>query len=175
MKGSLLKAMLAVVAVCLIPTIASAQTVSVDYDRTADFSKFRTYAWREGRPAANPLIDKRIVEAVDRQLAARGWIRTDSSPSAIVMYAAGLDAERQLKAWGSGPRWNGFGTVTAQTIYTGQLMLDIYEAATRQLVWRGVASDTVRENTEKNDKRLYQAIAKLFRQLPSNRMAIGTR
>ena len=72
-----------ILSLVFVPAIALAQKVAIDYDKAVDFSKYRTYAWRSGQPAPNPLVDKRILNAIDGQLAAKGWTKTDSSPSAI--------------------------------------------------------------------------------------------
>src|SRR5690349_4686524 len=103
LRTSLLTTCLALWTISVAP--AFAQTVKVDYDRDVDFSKFKTYAWQEGRSGANPVVDKRIVQAIDAQLSARGWTRVEASPNALVTYHAAIDGRRQLNAWGHGPRW----------------------------------------------------------------------
>jgi len=140
--------------------------VSVDYDKEADFSKLKTYAWQSGQPAVNRLIHKRIVNAIDGQLASKGWTKTESAPNAIVIYYAAVDEPRQLNAWGNGPRWGGSGTVKEETILIGQLVVDIYDASTEQLLWRGDARDTATDNPGKNEKKMNEAVAKLFKQFP---------
>src|SRR5262245_38832898 len=136
MIGRFVRMSLVLTCVCLMPALAGAQKVGADYDKEVDFSKFTTYAWRAGQEAPSPLTHKRIVAAIEEQLASKGWKQTESSPGAIVVYYAGLEEERRLNAWGSGPRWNGFGTVTGETILTGQLVVDIYDAMSGDLVWR---------------------------------------
>jgi Domain of unknown function (DUF4136) len=168
MKVSL-KTALAVIGVCLLPLTAVAQKVSVDCDKDADLSKYSTYTWRAGRAAPNPLVDRRILGAIDRQLASKGWTQTHGAPQAIVVYTAGMDVQRQLNGFGSGPRWSGVGTVRMEEQKIGQLLVDIYDAATGRLLWRGFASDTVSDKPEKNEKRINDAAAKLFRQFPPAR------
>jgi uncharacterized protein DUF4136 len=171
MKRAFVRTFLLAVCLSLVPLGARAQKVSVDYDKDVDFSKFHTYAWQMGRSSPNPLIDKRIVAAIDRHLGQQGWMKDESAPGAIVIYHAGVGVERQLNAWGTGPRWNGYGHVTTETIYTGQVVVDIHDVATGDLIWRGVASDTISDRPEKNDKRLNDAIAKLFKHFPPARAA----
>jgi hypothetical protein len=161
-----IRAGLLVGCLALIPATASAQKVSVDYDKSVDFSTYRTYAWRALGASPNPLMDKRILNAIDAQLAAKGWTKVEAEPVAIVIYRAGVDVRRQLNEWRSGPRWSGIGTVSVEEIHTGQLAVDIYDASTRQLLWRGLASDTMADNPEKNETRLNDAVAKLFKQFP---------
>ena len=170
MKRTFGRLSLMALTVSMVAATAWAQHVNVDYDRDVDFSKYNTYAWRPGQPAANPLVDKRILTAVDKELTAKGWTRTEASPGAIVTYQTAIGAERRLNAWGSGPRWGGWsGTVNAETILTGQLVVDVYDAVTRQLMWRGITSDTATDNAHKNEKRLNEAVAKLFKQFPPPR------
>src|SRR5262245_14952775 len=167
MIGRFVRMSLLMTCVCLLPAMARAQKVGAEYDKEVDFSKFTTYAWRPGQHAPSPLTHKRIVAAIDEQLASKGWSQSDSSPGAIVVYYAAMDEERRLNAWGSGPRWSGLGTVSAETILIGQLVVDIYDAASGELVWRGSATDTATDNPEKNNKKMKDAVAKLFKQLPA--------
>ena len=43
------------------PAVVRAQKVAVDYDKTVNFSKYKTYAWSQGKGARNPLIDQMIL------------------------------------------------------------------------------------------------------------------
>lgn len=58
-----------VVSVALLGTTAFAQNITYDYDKAADFSRFRTYTWVRGTPPNDELNHRRIVNAVDSQLA----------------------------------------------------------------------------------------------------------
>jgi len=166
MRRSFLCGALSLAVACLIPVCASAQTINVDYDRDVDFAKFKTYAWVQGQPAPNPLVDKRIHNAIDSQLQSKGWTKDPSTPDAVVVYYAAVDAQRELNGSGGGPRWTSFGTLRVDLILTGQLVVDVYDASTQELVWRGHASDSVTDSSEKNEKRLNESVAKLFRQFP---------
>ena len=145
---------------------ASAQKVSVDYDKEVNFSSIKSYAWEPVASTVSPLVEKRILNAIDRQLASKGWTKTDSAPTAIITFHAGVEVQQMWNGWGSGPRWSGFGTITAEQIRTGQLLVDINDATTGRLIWRGFASDTISDNIEKNEKRLNEAVAKMFKQFP---------
>ena len=161
----------AAIVICLFPMAAFAQKTSVDYDKSIDFAKYTTYAWRDGRPAPNPLVDQRILDAVDRQLAAKGWTKTGAAPSALVIYRAGVDVQRELNGWSNGPRWSGMGRVTIDERKIGQVLIDIYDASTERLLWRGFASDTISDSADKNEHRINDAMTKLFKQFPPNRDA----
>ena len=59
-------------------------------------------------------------------------------------------------------------TGQTSTIYTGQLDLDMYDSANRDLVWRGVASKTIDTNAkpDKQQKNLIKAVTKLLKNYP---------
>jgi hypothetical protein len=148
-------------------TSATAQDVSVDYDRKADFSRCATYAWAEGQPAQNPLVDRRIVDALDAALAARGWRKVQDSPGCYVTYHASVREQKGLQIWDGGGRFRGgFGSVDVTTVLNGMLVVDIDEAANRQLIWRAVAKDTLSDKPEKNDRKLAKCVEKMFKDFP---------
>jgi hypothetical protein len=62
----------------LLPALAQAQKTSFDYDKMADFAKFKTYAFKDGTKVGDPLIDKRIVTALETELAAKGLTKNDT-------------------------------------------------------------------------------------------------
>lgn len=167
------KIAVAITLMMLVAGTAVAQQTSVDYDKSADFSKYKTYAWAEGRSVQDPFNHQRIVDSIDAQLAAKGWRRVERSqgPDAIVLYRAGATEQKQARVWGTGygPGWR-FGGGSAQvdlnTIQVGQLVVDIIDAETQKLVWRGRASDTVSDRPEKNEKKINKAAEKLFKKFP---------
>ena len=59
-------------------------------------------------------------------------------------------------------------TGTTSTIYTGQLVLDMYSPAGHDLIWRGIVSKTIdpKAKPEKQEKNLNKAIAKLLKEYP---------
>ena len=70
----------AVTAMVLLPAVAFAQKVNVDFDPAADFSKFKTYAWVDGTPSPNPLGEQRIHDEVDKRMAAAGFTKAAANP-----------------------------------------------------------------------------------------------
>jgi hypothetical protein len=98
----------------------------------------------------------------------------------FVGYQPAVGTEKQFTSyntgWGYGPGWGGGwyggagGMTTGQTstIYVGQLGLDMYDAAKKELVWRGVASKTIdpKAKPDKRQKNLAKAVAKLLKNYP---------
>ena len=167
-------------------TLGSAlgQDVRYNFDKAADFSKFKTYRWvvlKDAQPV-DGLTDKQIKAALDEALAKKGISKVSGDNADLFIgYQAAVGSEQQLtvysSGWGYGPGWYGGGwygptggitTGQTSTIYTGQLAVDMYDAAKHDLVWRGVASKTLdpKAKTEKRQKNLNKAVAKLMKNYP---------
>jgi Domain of unknown function (DUF4136) len=152
---------------------AAAQDVSYDYDQTADFSKFKTYKWAavEGAMYPNEIADKNIRAALDAELAKKGLTKTETNPDLLVGYQVAVDKEKQIDTWGSGHwYWGGGGmqSTTVSTINVGTLVLDMYDPAKKDLVWRGTATKTLnpKNSPEKKQKNLEKAMAKMMKNYP---------
>jgi hypothetical protein len=153
---------------------ALAQQVKTDFDQHANFSQYKTYSWQEIKPE-NSLWDARIKDAVDAQLAAKGWTQVGSGGDVAIVAINTTQTQRSLQTFydgfGGGWRWRGFGgmgeaTTTEQDYKEGTLVVDIYDAKTKQLIWRGSAEDTLTNNAEKNEKNLDKGVAKMFKKFP---------
>ena len=157
---------------------AFAQEVQFDYDRSANFSAFKTYQWVDYKRVAvgDQLLDQDIKRAVDEQLAGKGLRRVESGGDLLVGYQAGISEEKQFDAFGSGfGGWGGpgrgnFGDIhgTTSTIEIGKLVIGLFDPASKQLVWRGSASKTLdlKKDPDKNYRNLEKAMAKLFKNYP---------
>jgi len=147
-----------------------AQDVKSNYDFGANFSKYHTYEW-VNLPTTHPdqLVDQQIKEAVDAQLAAKGFTKVTSNPDIQVGYQIAVDQEKQWNAWGSGGvRFGGMGSATSETIQIGTLGVDFFDPATKSLVWRGTGTKTIDPsgNPEKNHERMQKAIGKILKTFP---------
>jgi Domain of unknown function (DUF4136) len=173
---------IAAIGFLFVPALALAQKVSYDYDKTANFAAFKTYAYKDGTKVGQELIDERIVAAIDAQLAAKGLTRAESNPDVFVVYHVAFDKEKDISTfssgygggygpygWGWGGGWMG-GTTTTQVrdILMGTMVIDIADAKKGQLAWRGVGTKQVSEQTkpEKRDKNINEAVKKIFKNYP---------
>ncbi len=150
----------------------SAQDVNYNYDQSVDFTKFKTYKWADVEGAMHPdqITDKNIRAAVDAELATKGLTKTDAEASDLLVgYELAINQEKQINTWGTaGWRWGGTTSATTTTINIGTLVLDIYDPATKQLVWRGTATKTLdpKADPEKRQKNLQKAMTKLLKNYP---------
>lgn len=168
------RAYVTVLGVALLGTIAVAQSVNYDYDRTANFSTFRTYAWTRGTALRDELNHKRVVSAIDSQLVSKGLLRVDAEREAdvLVAYHANFDENVQITGFSSGyglPRFGHVsGTATTQKVMSGTLIVDLIDAQTKSLVWRGSAERDLDPSAkpEKRDKNINKAAEKIFKHYP---------
>ena len=171
------KAMLALVGMTLVfAGMASAQQVKTDYDRSANFALYKTYSW-EHVETKDPLKVDRIKHAVNAVLAARGWTLVDSGADVAVV-AMEITRDQQTlntfyDGFGGGWGWRRFGgggfgeaTTTTDTYKVGTVVVDLFDTKTKQLIWRGAASDTLSDNSDKNIKKLNESVDKMFKHFP---------
>ena len=165
---------------------ALAQDVRYNFDKNTDFSKFKTYKWVSIKNAdhANDLVDKQIKDALDAELARKGLSKVEGDTADLyIRYQTAVGQEKQFNSyntdWGYGGGWyrggwyggmGGSSMTTGQTstIYIGQLAVDMYDSANKDLVWRGVASKTLdpKAKPEKQQKNLAKAVTKLLKNYP---------
>jgi hypothetical protein len=159
---------------------AFAQDVRYNFDRDADFSKYKTYKWVDNKNAQklDDLKDRQLKTAIDAELAKKGLSKVDSeNPDLYLSYQVALQQEKQYTSfdsgWGYGRGWRGWGgtgmsTGQTSTIHVGAVDVDMYDVAERQLVWEGTASKTIdpKAKPDKQQKNLEKAVAKLLKNYP---------
>ncbi len=162
----------------LILAAGLAADVKTDYDRSADFGRFRTYSWQKVR-TADPLLNDRIISAVDSALAAKGLTRTEEGGDLAVVAIEMTRDQQTLNTFynnfGGGWRWGGWGgggfgtsTTNVETYKVGTLVVDLFDGKSKGLVWRGSASDTISNKSDKNIKNLDSGVRKMFEKFPPN-------
>ena len=163
--------------VLLFASASFAQQVKTDYDRGADFSQFKTYTWEKVQTQDQLWVD-RIKEAVNTALAAKGLTPVESGGDMAIVAIEMTKNQQTLNTfydgfgggwgWRRGGGFGGFGdaTTTTDTYKVGTLVVDMFDAHTKKLVWRGSASDTLSDKSDKNIKNLDKGVEKMFKQFP---------
>jgi hypothetical protein len=165
--------MLASVGIALLSaTVSFAQQVKTDYDRSTDFSQYKTYSW-EKIQTQDPLWVNRIKEAVNADLAAKGWMSVESGGNVAIVAMEMTQNHQTLNTYydgfGGGWRWGGgFGdaTTTTENYKVGTLVVDLFDANTKKLIFRGSSSDTLSDKSDKNIKNLDKGVQKMFDHFP---------
>jgi hypothetical protein len=164
----------------LVPAAAMAQKVSYDFDKSANFASFKTYAHKDGTKVGQPLIDERIIAAIDAQMAEKGFTKSEANPDVFVVYHFAFDKQKDISTYSSGygggygPYGWGWGggmstsTTQVRDILIGTLVVDMADAKKGQLAWRGMAVKEVKTQAspEKRDKSINDAMKKIFKNYP---------
>ena len=154
--------------------VVFAQDVKVNYVPGKDFSGYKTYKWVEIQGAEKPdqIVDAQIRQAIDTVLAGKGLTKaTGETADLFIGYQVAVTQERQWNSYTTGGPYRyggGMSTATSTTINIGTLALDMYDAAAKELVWKGLASKTIsnEKDPEKRQKNLVKAMTKLLKDFP---------
>jgi len=151
----------------------STLTTAVDYDHSVNWSQFHTFQLVEGDKEFVTFTQKRIADAITSQLTSKGWQAVTSDPDLLV-YTHGIRSTQtqwnatSMGGWGY-RGWGGMGggmaTATETKIPVGTLVVDLVNPKTKELVWRGTASDQVSESGAEQGQ-IQNAVAELFKNFP---------
>lgn len=179
------RVLLGVVAMLAMATVASAQDVRYNFDKSANFSKYKTFKWVENKSGdkLDDLTKKDLETAIEAELAKKGLQKTTTDSADLYLaYTVSVSTEKQVNTfdtgYGAGPGWygpygyggwsGGSSTSTTSTIYNGTAVVDMYDVGTKQLVWRGAVSKTLdpKAKPDKRAKNIQKATEKLFKNYP---------
>lgn len=146
----------------LMSVAAGAQSVDISYDKSVDVRAFKTYALGNvtitGDP--EPLIVQRILSAVDSRMSAIGFRKVEQNPDVLVA--------TQVWRGVSYPYWwsKGFTEIDLPRIFAARVVLEMIDARTEKVVFRGTAEDTVSLKPSRNERKADEAVAEIFEESP---------
>jgi len=121
-----------------------AQKVEIEFDESADFSRYKTFAIQEGQlnakaPALNSeLTRKKIDNEIRKRLTEKGLMEVSTKPDLNVRFTLGSARRSDVEAYPAG--WRGLGTRRVRVAYTeGTLVINLRDTSKRELVWRAIA------------------------------------
>ncbi len=163
----------------------SSVSYKTDFDDTVSFRGYKNYMWYAGKMpdddvlSANPLIKKRVAAGVDKALQAKGFaIGTEDDVDFVVLIHAGNKEKMQITNYGGygmggyGRGWGGYGGYGGQTdVYQYDettLVIDVYDAEKKEMVWRGTATGVVKESSDQveQQKRIDKVVSKMLDHFP---------
>lgn len=167
----------------------STLSVSTDFNPAYDFTSLKRYAWLESgeQPGTdarinNDLVVDRVRAAVERDLAAKGYVKSDAgSADFMVSWFGAINKKLQVDSidhfyspYGYGalardPYWGGgMRTTTAREYEEGTLIVDILDPKQHKLIWRGTGSDRLKNNKDPEavTKRINDAITAIMNDFP---------
>ena len=158
--------------------VASAQSDVATFDKNTDFSKYRTYKWVQ-IPSTQKLDDltaDQLIGTLNVELAKKDLKKSDSDKADLYIgYQIIQTKDRHLNHLNLGVSYgapaggtSGSAATTTTVVHSGQLILDMYDASTKQLVWRGMVSHAIDANgkPDKKQKHMDKAVEKLLKDYP---------
>ena len=177
--GQIKNPIIGILVILISALTVSAQKVNVGADPAVDIAKYKTYAWTKGQASPNPLIDQLIVTAVDSQLAAKGLKKVETDPELTAVAFASTESELLVSNPSWAPSLNSISTgIVASSQSTpvtkGTLVIDLSDTKTKNGVWRGTATDTLKhgptgdkaKDAKNAEKPITKAVEKMFKQFP---------
>jgi len=161
---------------CLVPAallLLLASETKTDYRHSTDFSRYKTYSWMKVE-AENSLWTDRIQRYVEAELATKGWQKVSAGGDASVAAVGSTKNQQRLETFysGFGDGWfwrgldDGVATTTVEDIPIGSLIVDIFDSGSKTLIWRGSGEKALSGDPKKNQKKLRDIVAEMFKHFP---------
>jgi len=152
--------------------------IQIDFDRAFDFSTIHSYAWKDDPKVSlsedNPFLHSRIVEIVDGRMYRAGIKKVEEDPDAYVAYRVAINSDMAIDAaeygyfypgtWYWSPvawSWATPNMPDERTYTKGTLLIEIWTARTKQIVWRGSGQGETTTNLDKMNKKILTLITKM--------------
>jgi hypothetical protein len=159
--------------------LANAQKVIVGAQPGADLTKYKTYSWSKGLTGTNILVQQIIVTAVDQEMAAKGVTKVESDGELILSAFVWTDSELYVTNPSWAPVMNSISTgivVGSQSwpVTQGTLVVEISDAKSKDGLWRGTATDTLKhgptgdrvKDAKTAQKPIKKSVVKMFKKFP---------
>ena len=159
--------------------VSSCDTVQVysDYDRTVDFKQYKTFAFLKSgidKVEISDLDKKRILNAIDQQLQAKGMIKSETPDLLVNIFTKSREevSVNQFNAgwgygWGYG--WNPYmygGQTTVSSSTAGTLYIDLIDAKKKELIWQGEGTGTLSKDMDRKDEIVNNIVTQILAQYP---------
>lgn len=147
-----------------------AQQVSVNYNHNASFAQYHTYAWGSNNKnqIANSILAQVAQQDIDAAMSQKGLqkVQESQNPDLILTASGGEKEQTSYNAWGMRGIGGGMGGISPQQNVVATMIVSLYDLKAKELVWRGIAQDTLNNNGNKNQQEVQKAIQKMFKQWP---------
>lgn len=157
---------------------AYAAKPQIQWDEAYDFSTIKTFQWDANPDSSlektNPFMHSRVVTAIEFELAASGLTRVEANPDIYVTYHTSTEKQVRLESDSYGYGFGGYGTVgwghygyyggpvstTTRVVEydEGTLVVDIWSASNKTLIWRGTATRVFSDDVEKAESQVVKII-----------------
>jgi len=149
-----------------------AQQVSVNYDHSASFAQYHTYAWGSNNTnqIRNSILAQVAQQDIESAMQGKGLQKVieNQNPDLILTANGGMRQQTSYSAWGMRGIGGGMGGITPEQNVEATMVVDLYDAKTQSLIWRGIAQNTLNNNGNKNQQMVEKAVQKMFKQWPKS-------
>jgi len=172
---------LSLVLAATLSACASTPQVASDFDASANFASYQSYSWVRGGPQSgtNALLHQRVQDAIDAELARRGYSRVDSASAQFAIdFTLGSRDRVETSDFGDfGPYYPAYGRAyrygwarpysapEIETVTDGTLIVDIYDARSKRPVWNGRATREI-SSSSISDSDIATAVAAVLAKFP---------
>ncbi|MFD2725393.1 DUF4136 domain-containing protein [Hyunsoonleella rubra] len=180
---------LPLIVLLIVATSCSSVRVSTDYDKKADFSNFKTFAFFKtgiDKAEINDIDKRRILRAIQDELMAKGFTKSEDPDILISIFTKSnqrVDVYNNAwgagawgwggwgpwgwGGWGWGPGWGwGWNQPAVSTRTEGVLFVDLINAKKKELIWQGMGKGFLASKPEKKEERIREFVAKIMEQYP---------
>ena len=167
-----LRSVIFFLAVAFLAGSALAQQVSVNYNHSASFGNYHTYAWGSNNKneIQNSILAQVAQQDIESAMAAKGFqkVSEDQNPDLILTASGGEHEQTSWNAWGMRGIGGGMGGISPQQNVEATMVVSLYDLKAKELVWRGIAENTLGNNGNKNQDMIHKAVQKMFKQWPKS-------
>ncbi|MSQ98886.1 MAG: DUF4136 domain-containing protein [Xanthomonadales bacterium] len=159
----------------LLSASVQAYDVNVDYDNTVNFNNFHTFQLTPNPTGMlaqqDPIMDQKVQGMIIQAFIGQGLAQVTENPDLQITYDASTKQNVVLNTMGPGigfgVGWGRFGgmgmaTTTESTFTEGTLVIDAAAVATKKIVWRGIAEESVSSDPQRTESNIQGAIKELF-------------
>ncbi len=169
-------------AVMLISSCSSSLKVSSDYDRRAEFSKYKTFSFfrlTDKGPGISDLNRDRIINAIKGEMIKKGFVEDNNNPDLLVNATTIVKEKKQVSsttnyygyggyyrpyAWG--PGYGGSTTYNVYEYKDGSLIIDVLAASGNQLLWQGTGNKEIDIPFKNADTEIPVIVTKIMASFP---------
>ena len=155
----------------------SSVRVNSDYDKTVDFTQYKTYAFQKqgiDKAQISEFDKKRILHAIDNELTKKGMSKSESPDLLVNIFTKErerIDVDQYNAGWGYGwgYGWNPYlwgGRTFVSSTTEGTLYIDLIDAKKKELVWEGQGVGYLSENYSQKESQINEFVSKILEQFP---------
>lgn len=167
-------------ALLIVVTSCSSVRVATDFDKNANFSTYKTFAFFKtgiDKAEISDLDKRRILKAIEAEMLAKGFTKSENPDILISLFTkSNQRVDVYNNSWGFGgwgwgggfgPGWGwGWNQPTASTRTEGVLFIDLIDATKKELIWQGTGTGFLTQNMEKKEARIQEFVSKIMENYP---------